>query len=128
MERINTIEAPEALGPYSQGVKISAPAELLFVSGQLPIDPKTGEVIEGDIGKLTQQVILNIAAILQEAGSSLDKVVRCEVFLTDLKHFQEMNTEYSKHFKGPCPPARQTVQVSALPRHSLIEISCIALK
>lgn len=123
MKKIETAKAPEALGPYSQAVKVDT---LVFVSGQLPIDPKTMQMVEGDIGILTERIIRNLEAILAASGSSLDKVVRCDVFLTDLKHFKAMNEEYNKHFKGQCPPARQTVQVAALPMNSPIEISCIA--
>lgn len=128
MKQIKTNEAPEAIGPYSQGVKVDATAKLLFVSGQLPIDPHSGKIVSGDIAELTRQVIVNLKSILEAGGSSLDKVVRCDVFLTDLKKdFQAMNEEYAKHFKGHCPPARQTIQVSGLPLGCPIEISCIAV-
>lgn len=125
MEKIETLQAPKAIGPYSQAVKSG---NLLFVSGQLPVDPKTGQLISGDMVELTRQVLLNLKAILEEAGSALDQVVRCDVFLTDLKNdFPQMNAEYGKHFDVSCPPARQTVQVAALPLGSPIEISCIAV-
>lgn len=124
MEKIASEKAPRALGPYSQAVRVQ---NLLFVSGQLPIDPKTDQLIEGTIGQMTKQVFENLAAILDAGGSSLEKVVRCEVFLTDLKDFAAMNEEYGKHLKGPCLPARQTIQVSGLPKGSPLEISCIAV-
>jgi 2-iminobutanoate/2-iminopropanoate deaminase len=125
MRKIETSNAPEALGPYSQAISLQ---NLIFVSGQLPIDPKTRLMIEGDIKSLTKQVIMNLEAILAAAGSSLSKVVRTEVFLKDLKRdFAAMNEEYAVHFgKLAAPPARQTIEVSGLPMGSLIEISCIA--
>lgn len=123
-EKINSNDAPKALGPYSQGVKVG---NLLFVSGQLPIDPLSGKLIEGDMKALTCQIIKNIEAILKNANCTLDSVIRTDVFLTDLKLFAVMNEEYAKFFSGLCPPARQTVQVAALPLNAPIEISCIAL-
>ena len=123
MKKIETSEAPKALGPYSQAVQ---QGELIFVSGQLPINPNTGQLLMGDISAQTRLVIENLKAILKASGSDLDKVVRCEVFLTDLENFKSMNEEYSKYFNGKCPPARQTIQVAALPMGSPIEISCIA--
>lgn len=124
MKRIETDKAPKAIGPYSQGV--ISKDKLIYVSGQLPIDPTTGTLIQGDIQLLTQQVIKNIEAILIAGGSSLDHVIRTEVFMIDLKEFKAMNEEYARHFKGPTFPARQTVQVAQLPLGSPIEISCIA--
>ena len=123
--KINTKAAPMALGPYSQAVAVQ---NLLFISGQLPIDPETGKLIKGEIGLLTRRVIQNLEAILHAAGSSLEKVVRTDVFLIDLRSdFAGMNEEYARFFNGDAPPARQTVQVAALPLDSLIEISCIAM-
>lgn len=127
-KKLETSEAPLALGPYSQGTAVVNGSGLLFVSGQLPIDPKTGKLISGDIKVLTRQVIDNLEAILRSGGSSLELVVRAEVFMTDLKDFSGMNEEYGKRFKGPVTPARQTIQVAALPLGSPIEISCIAVK
>lgn len=123
MEKIETNDAPQALGPYSQAVKAN---NLVFVSGQIPIDLSTGKLLESGIKEQTTLVIRNLEAILLASGSSLQKVVKCEVFLTDLVNFKAMNEEYAKHFKGNCPPARQTIQVAALPMGSPIEISCIA--
>lgn len=123
--KIDTTLAPRALGPYSQAVKSD---RFIFVSGQLPINPETGIIPQGNIDLHTNQVLKNIEAILHEAGSSFDQVVRCEIFLTDLKKdFSMMNEAYAKFFTSSCPPARQTVQVSALPLDSTIEISCIAI-
>ena len=123
LEKIETREAPKALGPYSQAVKFG---DFVFVSGQLPIDIKTGGLIKGDMQALTKKVIENIKAILEAAGSSLDEVVRTDVFMTDLKEFSQMNEEYARAFIGQVFPARQTIQVAALPLGSRIEISCIA--
>jgi len=125
LEKVATDKAPKAIGPYSQAIKAN---NLLFVSGQLPIDPKTGELVTGDIRVLTKQVLDNIEAILVAGGSSFDKVVRVDIFLKDLKKdFAPMNEEYAKRFSKDNPPARQTVQVSELPKGAPIEISCVAL-
>ena len=126
MKRIETEEAPKALGPYSQGVKGSKQKELLFVSGQLPLDAKSGKFVEGDIQTLTKQVIKNLEAILHAGGSDLQHVLRTDVFMTDLNQFKAMNEEYARHFTGPTFPARQTIQVAMLPLGAEIEISCIA--
>lgn len=123
-QKIETSNAPQALGPYSQAVKAG---NLVFVSGQLPFDISTGKLIEGTIPEMTLKVIDHLEAILKSSGSSLDKVVRCDVFLTDLKNFKEMNEAYATRFNSSIPPARQTIQVSALPLNSPIEISCIGL-
>lgn len=125
--KIETSQAPKALGPYSQGIAVSEPRPMVFVSGQLPIDPKTGKFVEGTIQALTKQVIDNLEAVLREGGSSLELVVRTDVFLKDLKDFAAMNEEYAKRFNGKITPARQTIQVADLPMGSPIEISCIAL-
>lgn len=123
LEKIDTEKAPKALGPYSQAVRSG---DFLFVSGQLPIDPLTGQLIEGDIQGLTKRIIQNLEAILIAAGTSLENVVRTDVFMTDLKLFSAMNEEYARAFKGPVFPARQTIQVAGLPLGAILEISCIA--
>ena len=128
IQKLETSEAPLAIGPYSQGTATMNGQPLIFVSGQLPIDPKTGKLVQGSIQVMTKQVIDNLEAILHSAGSSLDFVMRADVFLTDLSQFSAMNEEYARRFKGPVLPARQTVQVAALPLGSAIEISCIAVK
>lgn len=125
IKKIDTSKAPKAIGPYSQG--IVAKGQFVFVSGQLPIDPATGELVKGDIQTLTNRVLDNIAAILAASGCSFNEVVRVEVFLKDLKDFAAMNTEYGKRFSPERPPARQTIQVSDLPKGAPIEISCIAV-
>jgi 2-iminobutanoate/2-iminopropanoate deaminase len=128
VKKISTEKAPAAIGPYSQGIVVEGNPTLIYVSGQLPIDPRTGALVQGDIKALTKQVLDNLEAILVASSSSLLRVVRVEVFLIDLKRdFQGMNEEYAKRFNTQVPPARQTVQVSALPKDSPIEISCIAL-
>lgn len=124
LEKIDTDKAPKALGPYSQAVKSG---DFLFVSGQLPIDPATGQLIKEDIQAMTKQIIQNIQAILRAAGLELENVVRTDVFMTDLKRFSEMNEEYARAFKGPVHPARQTIEVAGLPLGAPLEISCIAL-
>ena len=123
LEKIETQDAPKALGSYSQAVKSNG---FLFVSGQLPIDPTTGKLIEGDIQAMTKRIIENIQAILKASNTSLENVVRTDVFMTDLKLFSAMNEEYARAFKGPVHPARQTIQVAALPLGASLEISCIA--
>lgn len=128
IQKIETKQAPEALGPYSQAVRVHiTDSELIFVSGQLPIDPATGTLIDGDIEKATSQVLDNIEAILASAKSSLNDVVRVEIFLKDLNDFKKMNEEYSRRFTSPTHPARQTIQVAKLPLDASIEISCIAV-
>ena len=117
----HTDHAPAALGPYSQAVSCG---NLLFISGQLPIDPATGVFVEGDIGARTHQIVANLKAIAEAAGASLDNVVKTTIFLTDLGDFQAVNTAYASHFNS-APPARSTVQVAALPLGSNIEIEAI---
>ncbi|WP_322494264.1 RidA family protein [Chloroflexus sp.] len=121
--RIATEAAPAAIGPYSQAIRAG---NLIFVSGQLPINPATNEMITDDIGAMTRQIFANIAAILQEAGSSLNRIVKTTVFLADLNDFAAMNAAYAEHFSD-APPARSTVQVARLPRDARIEIEVIAL-
>lgn len=121
-EIISTEKAPPAIGPYSQAVKAG---NLLFVAGQIGINPATGQLEEG-IEAQTRQALLNLKAILEAAGASLDNVVRVGVFLQDLKDFQAMNTVYAEFFPHS-PPARTTVQVAALPRNALVEIDAIAV-
>ena len=125
IEKIETAQAPQAIGPYSQAVLASP---FLFVSGQLPIDPATGKLVESDIGLQTIRVLDNIEVILKAGGLASMDVVRCDVFLKDLNDFAIVNEEYAKRFKQPVPPARQTIQVARLPLDALIEISCIAMK
>lgn len=120
---VKTDAAPQAIGPYSQAIKANG---FVFVSGQLALDPRTGQMVGQDIKTQTRRVLDNIKAVLQAAGASLDKVVRCGVFLRDMNDFGPMNEEYGSYFKE-LPPARTTVQVAKLPRDALIEIDAIAL-
>jgi 2-iminobutanoate/2-iminopropanoate deaminase len=122
-EVISTNDAPKAIGPYSQAVRANG---LVFVSGQVAIDPGTQLVVEGDVAAQTERVLKNLAAILNAAGASLEDVVRATVFLKDMNDFAEMNTVYGKHFTSK-PPARSTVEVSRLPKDVLVEIDVIAL-
>ena len=119
---IHTPEAPEAIGPYSQAV---VAGEWVFASGQIPIDPATGEVIDGGIAEQTHLVMTNLAAVLREAGLSLNEVVKTTVYLADMGKFGEMNEVYAEHF-GDHRPARATVQAGALPKSVGVEIDVIA--
>ena len=122
-ERIQTENAPAAIGPYSQAIKAG---EFVFVSGQIPIDPKTGEFVAGGIAEQTKQVLKNLAAVLEAAGSGLDRVVKTTVFLADMKEFPGMNEVYATFFSAP-PPARATVAAAGLPRDARVEIEAVAL-
>jgi 2-iminobutanoate/2-iminopropanoate deaminase len=123
-EIVHTDSAPAAIGPYSQAVKAGG---LVYCSGQIPLDPATGELVgDGDVAKETAQVLGNLAAVLEAAGSGLDKVLRCEVFLQDLGAFAAMNEVYATFF-ADAPPARITVEVARLPKDVQVEISAIAL-
>lgn len=119
---INTPEAPAAIGPYSQAV---VAGEWVFASGQIPIDPATGEVIDVAIAGQTDRVMNNLAAVLREAGCSLNQVVKTTVYLADMGTFGEMNEVYAKHF-GEHRPARATVQAAGLPKNVGVEIDAIA--
>lgn len=124
MLEIYTDRAPKAVGPYSQGVKAG---EFLFVSGQVPIDPATGKMIEGGVAEQTVQVINNLESVLKKGGADLSKVVRVDIFLTDLANdFSIVNEIYARRFIGQVKPVRQTVEVSRLPLAALVEMSCMA--
>ncbi|MEM0371679.1 MAG: RidA family protein [Ignisphaera sp.] len=123
-EIIYTDKAPKPIGPYSQAVKIGP---WLFISGQIPIEPSTGRIIEGDIKDQTRRVLENIKSILEACNYSLKDVVKVTVYLTDLNDLQDFNTIYSLYFDEK-PPARTTVQVSALPRGVKVEIDVIAYR
>lgn len=120
---INTSAAPAAIGPYAQGIQANG---FVFASGQLPIDPATGEFAGSGIKEQTRQSIENLSAILKEAGSSLDNVVKTTVFLQDMAHFADMNEVYTEYF-GKNPPARSAFQVACLPKNALVEIEAIAI-
>jgi 2-iminobutanoate/2-iminopropanoate deaminase len=120
---ISTDGAPKAIGPYSQAILT---ALFVFTSGQIAIDPATQQVVSGDVAAQTDRVLKNLAAILEESGSSLQKVVRCTVFLKNMGDFGAMNEVYGRYF-NQAPPARSTVEVARLPKDVLIEIDAIAL-
>jgi 2-iminobutanoate/2-iminopropanoate deaminase len=122
-EAVATDRAPKAIGPYSQAIRAGS---LLFCSGQIPLDPATGALVDGDIAAQTRQVFANITAILQAAGTSLDRVVKTTVFLADMNDFAAMNEVYATLFPSPAP-ARSTVAAAGLPRSARIEIEVIAL-
>ena len=119
---ISTPGAPAAIGPYSQAVRSG---NLLFLSGQIPLDPATGQLVAGDITAQTERVLKNLVAILEAAGSSLEKVLKTTVYLRDLMEFGKMNEVYGRFF-GEKPPARATVEVARLPRDAAIEIDMMA--
>lgn len=120
---ISTPNAPQAIGPYAQAIRAGG---LVFVSGQLAVEPATGQLIKGDIGAMTRRIFANLNAVLEAAGSSLAKVVKVTVFLADMDDFQAMNQVYAEFFPAS-PPARSTVQVARLPREARIEVEAIAL-
>ena len=120
---VKTGSAPGAIGPYSQAI---AAGGFLFVSGQIPLDPGTGRLVEGGIGEQVGRVLENLKAVLQAGGAGMETVVRTTVYLTDLSEFPQMNEIYARYF-GSDPPARTTVQVSALPRGARVEIDAIAV-
>jgi len=119
---ILTDKAPKPIGPYSQAVQYG---NLVFTSGQIPIDPATGSMVTGDIVKETEQVFANLAAVLAAAGTDLSRAVKVTVFLTDMGQFSKVNEVYARHFREPFP-ARSTVQVAALPKGVAIEIEVTA--
>jgi len=120
---IHTDNAPQAIGPYSQGIRVG---EFLFLSGQIPVNPETNEVVENDIVIQTNQVMKNIKAILESQGLSVENIVKTTIFLKDMNQFGAVNEEYAKHL-GNHRPARSTVEVCRLPKDVLIEIEVIAL-
>ena len=120
---ISSKDAPGAIGPYSQAVRAGS---LVFLSGQIPLDPSTGQLVTGDIAAQTQRVMVNLKALLEASGCSFADVVRTTIYLTDLAHFAVVNEAYGNFFEAPFP-ARATVQVSALPRGAHVEIDAIAL-
>ncbi|HEV7473544.1 MAG TPA: RidA family protein [Pyrinomonadaceae bacterium] len=120
---IQTAQAPQAIGPYSQAVKANG---FIFASGQIPTDPQTGQFVAGGIAEQTEQVLKNLAAVLEAAGSGLNQVVKTTVFLIDMQEFAAMNEVYGKFFREE-PPARATVEAARLPRDARVEIEAIAL-
>ena len=121
-QAVSSPDAPKAIGPYSQAVRAG---QLLFLSGQVPLDPATGEIVSGDIAAQTRRVFENLAAVLKAGGRSLNDVVRTTVFLADMNDFAEVNKVYASYFSEPYP-ARATVQVARLPKDARVEIDVIA--
>ena len=122
-EVVNTGNAPKAIGPYEQAIKVG---EFVYISGQIPLDPKTGNLVEGDIKVQTRRVMENLKGILEAAGSSVERVVKATVFLKSIGDFAAMNEIYAEYL-GAAKPARSTVAVADLPRGALVEIDLIAL-
>jgi 2-iminobutanoate/2-iminopropanoate deaminase len=122
-EVIATTAAPAAIGPYSQAIKTNG---FLFTAGQIPLDPATGKLVEGDVTAQTERVMQNLAAVLAEAGSSFEQVVKTTCFLANLDDFAAFNTVYAKYFTAQ-PPARSTVQAARLPAGAQVEVECVAL-
>ncbi|MGO9766881.1 MAG: RidA family protein [Myxococcaceae bacterium] len=122
---VHSADAPNAIGPYSQGV-CTATGRMVFLSGQIPLDPRTGELVAGDISLQTRRVMENLGAVLRAASLGFADVVRCTIYLVDLAEFSAVNAVYGGYFPSS-PPARATVQVSALPRGARVEIDAIAV-
>ncbi|HSP79099.1 MAG TPA: RidA family protein [Myxococcaceae bacterium] len=122
---VHSDDAPKAIGPYSQAVQVDA-GKMTFLSGQIPLDPKTMEMVQGDVVAQAEQVMKNLGAVLAAAGLDFSHVVRCTIYLTDLADFARVNEVYGRSFTGE-PPARATVQVAALPRGAKVEIDAIAV-
>jgi 2-iminobutanoate/2-iminopropanoate deaminase len=117
--------APKAIGPYSQGIA-APPGRTLWLSGQIPLDPATGELVAGDVAAQARRVMENLGAVLASGGASFDDVVKANIYLVDLADFAKVNEVYGSCFGG-APPARATVQVAALPRGARVEIDCVAV-
>ena len=124
MKVIKTSKAPKAIGPYSQGIEHN---NFVYTSGQIPLNPETGKLVEGDFKKEVKQVLNNVNAVLKEGGSSIDKAIKLTVFVTDLGKFSELNEVFESFF-GENPPARSAVQVSALPLGVRVEIEAVGCK
>jgi 2-iminobutanoate/2-iminopropanoate deaminase len=120
---ISTNEAPAAVGPYSQAVRVGS---MIFCAGQIPLDPKSGQIVSQEISEQTRRVLDNITAVLKAEGLTFDNIVKTTIFLTDLGDFQRVNEIYASYFKQQ-PPARSTIQVSALPKGARVEIEAIAM-
>ncbi len=123
-EVVATPNAPQAIGPYSQAIRANG---FIFVSGQIPLNPATQQIVEGGVAEQTEQVIANLEAILKAAGSGLDKVVRTTVFLKDMNDFAAMNEVYARFFPQPRCPARSTIEAARLPKDVRVEIDAIAM-
>ena len=127
-EMITSRKAPKPVGPYVHAVKITQPGEMLFISGQIPIEVPSGQVFRGDIKRQAEIALEHVKNIVLDGGFALDEVVKCTIFLTDLENFEKVNQVYQKLFVGMNLPARAVVQVSALPKDVDIEIDAVAIK
>lgn len=123
-EIIKTSKAAQPVGPYNQAIKVNG---TLYVSGQIPINPETGELVTGDVQEQTRIVMRNMGAILEAAGMDFTNVIKCSIFISDMNDFPKINEVYAGYFKED-PPARETIQVGALPKFVDVEISCIAVE
>ena len=123
---IHSDAAPRAIGPYSQAISVPA-GQMIFCSGQIPLDPVSGVLVQGDIATQSERVMKNLEAVLAAAGANFSHVVRCTIFLTDMNDFSKVNEVYARYFTA-APPSRATVQVSVLPKGAQVEIDCIAVK
>jgi 2-iminobutanoate/2-iminopropanoate deaminase len=122
---VHSDQAPSAIGPYSQGISAQG-SRMVFLSGQIPLDPRTGELVAGDVSAQTERVMENLGAVLRAASLGFGDLVRCTIYLVDLGEFGAVNAVYGRYFSA-APPARATVQVSALPRGARVEIDAIAV-
>lgn len=123
-QAVSTPKAPAAIGPYSQAIRAGG---FLFCSGQIALDPATGELVSGDVRAQTERVMQNLSAVLTAGGSGWDRVVKVTIFLADMNDFAAVNEIYGRYFEGLTPPARATVAVRTLPRNVDVEIDCVAL-
>ena len=121
---IQTNDAPKAIGPYSQAIRVTA-GTTIYCSGQIPLDPATGEMVQGDVAEQTVRVMENLKAVLAAAGAGFEHVVRCNIFLADMNDFGKVNEVYGRYFTAN-QPSRATVQVARLPRDARVEIDCVA--
>ena len=127
-EMIMSKKAPKPVGPYSHAIKVKAPGEMLFVSGQIPIELPSGNVFTGDIKRQAELALTHLKSIVMDAGFTVDEVVKCSIFLTDMKSFETVNEVYQRMFVGQMLPARAVVQVAGLPKGVGIEVEAIAVK
>lgn len=127
-DMITSRKAPKPLGPYSHAVRVQHPGEMLFVSGQIPIEVPSGNVFKGDIKRQAEIALTHVKSIVLDAKFTMDEVVKCTIYMTDLGHFDAVNTVYQKMFVGQTLPARAAVQVAALPKGVDIEVDAIAVK
>jgi 2-iminobutanoate/2-iminopropanoate deaminase len=124
LETVHTDRAPRAIGPYSQAIVVDG---WVYCSGQIALDPATGELVAGDVSAQAERVLKNLSAVLKAAGSDFSRAVKCTVYLTDMAHFPAVNEVYGRSFASGAAPARATVAVAQLPRGALVEIDCVAL-